>query len=64
MPDANPPLKETRDRCCPHCLSLAVGPLGAVSGDSTGIRSDYRCRDCAKDFVLLSAKRPGGLWRK
>jgi transposase-like protein len=63
MPDSSPSPKETRERLCPHCLSSAVVPLGRVSADSTGIRSDYRCRDCSKDFLLLSAKRPGGLHR-
>jgi|KBSSwiStaDraftv2_1062776.scaffolds.fasta_scaffold102710_2 DNA-directed RNA polymerase subunit RPC12/RpoP len=64
MPDANPPPKETRERLCPHCLSPEVGPLGHVSADRTGIRSEYRCRDCSMDFVLLSAKRPAGLWHE
>ena len=61
MPDSSPSPKETRVRLCPHYLSLAVTPLGHVTADRTGIRSAYHCRDCAKDFLLLSVKRPGGL---
>jgi DNA-directed RNA polymerase subunit RPC12/RpoP len=63
MPDSSASPKETRDRICPHCFSLAVVPLGSVSADLTGIRSDYHCRDCSKDFLFLSSKRPGGLHR-
>jgi transposase-like protein len=56
---SNPSPKETRERLCPHCLSPAVAPLGSVSADGQGIRSEYRCRDCSKDFVLLSNLRRG-----
>jgi len=59
MLDSTPP-KETRERhACPYCLGVAVAPLGHVSADRNGIRSEYRCRDCAKDFVLLSNIRRG-----
>ena len=60
MSAAVPPPKETRHRLCPHCLSLAVAPTGHVTIDGTGIRSAYRCDDCAKDFVLLAAGWPSG----
>ena len=52
MADAIPP-KETRERLCPHCLSLAVMPAGRVVADRTTLRSLYQCRDCSKEFVLL-----------
>jgi transposase-like protein len=52
--------RETRDRhVCPYCLGVAVAHLGRVSADGTGIRSEYRCRDCSKDFVLLSNIKRG-----
>ena len=53
MADASPPRKETRLRLCPHCLSVDVGALGRVAADSTGVRSEYRCRTCSTDFLLL-----------
>jgi transposase-like protein len=53
MSDFSPPPKETRERLCPHCLSLAVMPIGRVVADRTALRSAYRCEDCAKEFVLL-----------
>jgi transposase-like protein len=51
--DAHPSPVETSERYCPHCLSAAVMPMGHVLADRNGIRSAYRCRDCAQDFVLL-----------
>ena len=45
--------RETRVRLCPHCLSLAVRPVGRVVADRTELRSAYQCRDCAKEFVFL-----------
>ena len=53
MSDWSPSTKETRDRMCPHCNSLAVAAIGHAVGDDGVIQSDYRCRDCSKDFVLL-----------
>jgi transposase-like protein len=50
-------LAETRDRACPSCRSRVVVALGHVEASVTGIRSDYRCPTCAKDFVLLFGKR-------
>jgi hypothetical protein len=48
---SSPP--ETRERLCPHCLSLAVMPVGRVVVDRTALRSAYQCRDCFKEFVFL-----------
>jgi hypothetical protein len=48
-----PAPRETRERLCPHCLSLAVQPLGEVTADRTAIRSAYRCGACSMGFVLL-----------
>jgi hypothetical protein len=45
--------REMRERLCPHCLSLAVMPMGRVVADSTALRSAYQCRDCAKEFVFV-----------
>ena len=53
MADASPPPKETRERLCPHCLSLEVTPIGRVVADHTVLRSTYQCRDCATEFVFL-----------
>jgi hypothetical protein len=53
MADASLPPKETRERLCPHCLSLAVTPIGRVLADRTALRSTYQCRDCATEFVVL-----------
>ena len=47
------PTEETRERICPHCRSLAVMSLGRVNAVRTGVRVDYRCSDCAKEFVWL-----------
>ena len=57
MADASPPLKEMGVRLCPHCLSVDVVALGHVTADSTGVRSDYRCRRCSTHFLLLSDTR-------
>lgn len=42
-----------RQRVCPHCLSGALMALGRILADITGIRIEYQCRDCAKEFMLL-----------
>ena len=52
-----PGLAETRDRACPYCRSHFVVSLGHVEASIIGIRSDYRCPTCAKEFVLLLARR-------
>jgi hypothetical protein len=57
MADAIPPLKETRARLCPHCLSVDVVALGRVTADRTGVRSEYGCRRCSKEFLLLYPER-------
>jgi hypothetical protein len=44
---------ETSYRFCPGCYSLAVLPLGRVVAGADRIRSDYRCRECAREFVLV-----------
>jgi DNA-directed RNA polymerase subunit RPC12/RpoP len=46
-------LPETDDRMCPYCRTRFVAALGHVTANSTGIRCDYRCLECAKEFVLL-----------
>ena len=46
--------QETRDRMCPYCRNRAVVALGRVTAGVTGIRYDYRCSACAKEFVVLS----------
>jgi hypothetical protein len=51
--DASASPTETRERLCPHCLSLSVVPIGRVVVDHTTVRSAYQCRDCAKQFVVL-----------
>ena len=53
MADSNPARKETRERCCPYCLSIEVVALGRLFADSTGVRSVYRCGECAKEFWLV-----------
>ena len=51
---ANPSPKEARDRICPQCRSADILALGRVLADNAGmIRSAYRCRECAKEFLLL-----------
>jgi hypothetical protein len=53
MSESNPPPKESRERLCPHCLSLDVAPVGRVVADRTALRSAYQCRDCSKEFVFI-----------
>ena len=50
----NPSPKDTRERICPQCRSADILALGRVLADSTAIRSAYRCRECGKEFLLLS----------
>ena len=57
MAAASPPLKETGLRLCPHCLSVDVVALGRVTADSTGVRSDYCCRRCSSNFLMISDTR-------
>jgi transposase-like protein len=52
-----PALAETHDRACPSCGSRSVVSLGHVEASRIGIQSDYRCPACAKEFVLLLARR-------
>jgi hypothetical protein len=59
MAEAIPP-KETRERICPHCLGADLLALGRVLADSTGIRSAYRCRQCANEFLLFYPDRRVG----
>ena len=42
----------TDARTCPQCRSTDLVALGRVLADSTGIRSTYRCRACATEFLL------------
>jgi len=42
---------------CPHCHSTDVLALGRVRADRTGIRSEYHCRECAKEFWPRSTER-------
>jgi transposase-like protein len=53
MADAARAPKETRERVCPHCLSISVVALGRIFADRTGVRSAYRCEECAKEFWVL-----------
>ena len=54
LPEESGPFHgETRQRICPHCLSTALMALGRILADITGIRIEYQCRDCAKEFMLL-----------
>jgi uncharacterized Zn-finger protein len=46
-------LPETRDRMCPYCSTRAVVALGHVTASATGVRCDYRCPHCSKEFVML-----------
>ena len=55
--NSDPSPKETRERICPHCRSAAVMPLKRLFANSTGIRIEYRCRACAKEFLLLPPER-------
>ena len=55
--DANPPAadpaRETFVLMCPFCNHAAVIPLGRVTTSPVGIRCDYRCASCSKEFVFL-----------
>jgi hypothetical protein len=51
--ESGPFLGETRQRICPHCRSTDVIPLKRLVANSTGIRIEYRCQACAKEFMLL-----------
>jgi hypothetical protein len=46
-----------REHICPGCRSADIVPLGRVLADSTAVRSAYRCRACAVEFLLLPAER-------
>ena len=54
---SNPSPKEARERICPQCHSADILALGRVLADSTAVRSAYRCRECGKEFLLLSSER-------
>jgi transposase-like protein len=54
---SNPSPKEAREHHCPQCHSADILPLGRVLADSTAVRSAYRCRECAKEFLLLPTER-------
>jgi hypothetical protein len=60
MSESNPSPKETRERLCPQCHSADLLALGRVLADTTGIRSAYRCRQCATEFLLLFPDRRVG----
>jgi DNA-directed RNA polymerase subunit RPC12/RpoP len=53
MSDDSRSHRETREHLCPHCLSVEILPSGHVFADRNGIRSEYLCRECVKEFVLL-----------
>ena len=53
-----PAPRETRELMCPYCRNRAVVGLGRILASATGIRCDYRCPQCSKDFVVLSAQPP------
>jgi hypothetical protein len=53
----DPSSTDARERICPQCHSADILPLGRVLADSTAVRSAYRCRACAKEFLLLSTER-------
>jgi hypothetical protein len=55
--NSNPSPREARERICPQCRSADLLALGRVLADSTAVRSAYRCRACAKEFLLLSTER-------
>jgi hypothetical protein len=48
-----------RARACPQCHSVDLLALGRVLADTTGIRSTYRCRECATEFLLPTERRRG-----
>ena len=49
---SSPGPRETRDPICLYDSKPSVA-LGHVPASAFGIRSDYRCRECAKQFVRL-----------
>ena len=53
MFDPSPSPSETRDHLCPYCDSAAIVALGRILAARTEIKSEYRCRACRKEFVLL-----------
>ena len=55
--NSHPSLKEARERICPQCSSADIQALGRVLADSTAVRGAYRCRECGKEFLLLSTER-------
>ena len=50
-------LPETRERMCPSCSTRAVVRLGHVTATAAGIRCDYRCPNCSKEFALVFSMR-------
>jgi DNA-directed RNA polymerase subunit RPC12/RpoP len=55
--NSNPSPKEARERICPQCRSADILALGRVLADSTAVRGVYRCRACAKEFLMLPMER-------
>ena len=54
------PPGSSRERC-PQCRGTDILALGRVLADSTGmIRSTYRCRGCAREFMLPHNERRVG----
>jgi transposase-like protein len=47
------PIAETDIRMCPYCRNRSVVALGHVTAGTFGVRSDYCCPKCSKEFVLL-----------
>ena len=60
MSEPSPPPQETREPICPQCQGADILALGRVLADSTAIRSAYRCRVCATEFLLVSTDRRVG----
>jgi DNA-directed RNA polymerase subunit RPC12/RpoP len=50
---ADPELKETRERRCPHCRSEDIKHAGKVSAIEGLIKSLYRCDRCERLFLIL-----------
>jgi hypothetical protein len=57
VPHPDPSPDEARERLCPKCRSTDILALGRVLADSTAVRSAYRCRGCAAEFLLLPTER-------
>ena len=51
---------EPRARLCPQCRSADLLALGRVLADNAGVRSTYRCRACAREFMLPNTERRVG----